>query len=762
MADIPVDSEQFLRLIWDGAPHGWWATLCSFPRGTYTDGEGPTDQHWYQLPRDWDTLLVHINYNKHFDLYLCPSLFQNNWAVDSRGKTKPGTGRTKENKAWTRVLHQDADECGPERFHATPTIQVSTSPGRWHAYWLLDQPLTSDADFTRAADLGRTVALTHREHGCDQGSWTPTKLLRLPGSRNNKYPTEPYEVTAHTNGLVYTLDRVADAYPQNDTSPTPVAPPVLEPFPLEIPTAADAFRLVQDHPVINQLLHTKGREPTPDRPGNRSQLTWLLLKRLAEAGIPKAAAMRLAWGTSYNKYRTRNQHPALFWNEVCKAYTTFGESEPETEGTEDTEQIVLEHHTSTPPIHLVRGHERQLSPMTVIDDYLAWVQTKTDAARQYHEAAFLTALGCIFGEYGRVPIKFESGYLNMWFMVLGGTTLSRKSTAMRMMIRLLRHLSDGVYDYVLGSDVTPEGLHDVLLDRGGLASLMYRDEVQGLRREAQAKSYLSGLEPKLTELYDGTVSGKIRVGSGRKREAETVFSLYLTGITDDVADGYEIRDFGSGHLARFCYIHATPPPLTRESVYVEQDTVEDVYDQTIDQPYELLLNRLRTSRAWWDDNVTKRGHQVKVPWDDDTWERYNQAKWDSMVWAKNHPHHKVLIPTVERTFHTVAKIATVLAMADRETRITMPYLIRTLLFTEQCLGYLCLVLDKVAATGRTRILEEILARLDVAAAKGLSFNQLYNHFKGHMPAGTFRAYISDLVESGAIVFANNRIHRARD
>src|SRR5699024_12515238 len=119
-----------------------------------------------------------------------------------------------------------------------------------------------------------------------------------------------------------------------------------------------------------------------------------------------------------------------------------------------------------------------------------------------------------------------------------GTTRTRKATVRKYMTRLLRQISDNQFFYDLGSNVTPEGLHNELLKRDGLSSLYHRDEVHGLFSEQKHKHYLAGLQEMMTELYDGTVQGKLRATGDvtSSQPADTCFALYMTDVTENVTE----------------------------------------------------------------------------------------------------------------------------------------------------------------------------------------------------------------------------------
>lgn len=738
-----VGPGEFFDLIFGNAPSGGYVTLATYPRGGRFDpspGSGPTEQLWFSWPQERSALVATVNKYKHADLYFCPSVF----------KTRED-GRTRSNALWVGVNYADADQAQPEVFRIRPTVTVQTSPGRYHLYWLLANPGTPE----EVAENSRTIAYAHQDQGCDTSGWNPTKLLRVPSTHNNKPGLgQPYTVTAHSDGTMYTTEDILDAYPQDGSAPLRVH---VGSMPVEIPSYDEALSAVAHLSTVTELLHVKGRAPTRGRQGNRSQLMWLLLTKMAEARIPKTVALVLAWEVAYCKTRIKGRHKSEFWREVCKAYEHVGVEEvPETvdRTTKAKKPLALEMLTHT---------ERDNVPPTVLDHYVGWAATKTDAARQYHEAAFLTALSCIFGEYGKPSTKYDSGYLNTWFMVLGGTTKSRKSTVRKMMTKLLRQISDQQFFYDLGSNVTPEGLHNELLKRDGLSSMYHRDEVHGLFSEQKHKHYLAGLEEMMTELYDGTVQGKLRATGDvtSSKAAETCFVMYMTGVTEHVTESLSMKDFESGHLARFMYVHADPPPTTEETAHIEQ-AEEDIdegglYVEREDRAYELILKQLRTAREWWGSKVP-RGQQVRIFWEKDAWKRLNEARYKTLLWAAEHKYKDVIEPTMERTLHAMLKIATLLAMAETQPRVQMRHLLRAMKFTEQCVTHLSFVVNRVSSTSRSKLLDDILHAVSKNGDKGITQNRLYNLFRNNCTMNEFSPLVRDLHAAGQLKVVNNKLY----
>lgn len=752
-----ISAGDFFDLVWGDAPEGGWVTLATFPGGIFAPGSGPTKEAWFQWPQQREELLATVTKNADNDLYFCPVVFKDKLRVSKDPKTgnrvRTG-GRRAENAQWLGVVYADADECKPAKFKVEPTITVTTSKGRSHTYWVLSSP---DGDVKETTRSGRVIAYTHAEDGCDLGGWDVTQLLRVPGTANNKDRNNPFKVTGTTTGTLYQAKQISEAYPVEAVPEREYSAPVQ--LPKDLPTNVQALAQVNHIPGITELLRAKGRAPTRTEPGNRSELMWALLCTLAEHSVDRKSAFVLAWSAPYNKYRLAGKPAGMFWGELCKAYDHIGVDAD----TSDIEPERPEENSALPAFGLLTEAERGAIPVTIVDRYMAWAKTRTDANSHFQQAAFMTVLSSVFGEYGLTSTKHERGYLNLWFMVLGGTTQSRKSTVKRMMLRMLNHLSEGDHSYELGSEATSEGLHAALLERGkgGLArsSLYHKDEVQEHKKVQGAKQYMAGLDAMMTELQDGTVSGRMRAGE-HKKGCETVFNVYMTGIEEDVHRNYEIGDFGNGHLARFLFVRADAPPMTRESTQIEQEDPDaDQFDSGLGREYDLILEELRKARAWWEhDQGVQPGKQVRVFWEDDAWKRLNEIRYKALMWADKHRYRKLVTATVQRSLTATLRMATLLAMADRNRTVQMPHLLRAVQILEQCLGYMESIMRGVDSTARDRLLEEIETHVMNAGEKGISIQVLYKTYRGKF-AGTdeFRKTLGELKLSGSITTTGTKV-----
>jgi len=92
--------------------------------------------------------------------------------------------RIKENAAPVLALWVDGDGAKVPPHLPQPTAVIESSPGRDHFYWRLARPIPPEE-----AEL-LNKRLTYAT-GADKSGWDLGQLLRVPGTRNFKYPNRP-------------------------------------------------------------------------------------------------------------------------------------------------------------------------------------------------------------------------------------------------------------------------------------------------------------------------------------------------------------------------------------------------------------------------------------------------------------------------------------------------------------------------------------------------------------------------------------------
>lgn len=621
-----------------------------------------TDQKFFEYPAQLADMEALALSKANEDLYFSPILFN-------------ASRRIKENAKTVHVIYADADACGPENFFVEPSIAVQTSEGRWHTYWILD----SEVDPQVAALLAKKIAYAHAHQGCDTSGWNTTKLLRVPNTMNMK-PGKETPVTATSTGAIYTLQDLNDHY--GDVEVEPIRDLSLAELPAEWPTLASVMAKLKSTPEIMSLYMDE-----PSASADMSKLLWKLEISLFKQGLTAEEVFVMVRNAKCNKYHHPKRPKRLdadgdLWREVQRAGSSAGTEEEYTPiDTSDLEKpIAVE---ALKPTFLTQSERYTvMENRNFIDEYRDWATSKTDGAIAYQNASAFTLLSCVFSDVGYAVPKFGKMGLNLWFMVLGETTLTRKSTSRNLMLRAVRMYEKfSGYQIDIGSDATPEGLTSILSERDGQTSLLHRDEVQGMFKDFINKTYMASAAERFTELYDGHVPVTIRSSKGKAQteRATTNFVMYLMGITSKTADVLTTEYFRSGFLARFIYVTAPTPPRTRESEDIQQ---ADEYEVVVrDEILESMMKRLSDSVSFWQK---KNGSKpVPVRMSQPALERFNQFKWEMGNFAESHPEKESIEPSRQRLALSVWKCAVLLAMVEKSEEVQTRHLLTAIMYAEE-------------------------------------------------------------------------------
>jgi hypothetical protein len=363
---------------------------------------------------------------------------------------------------------------------------------------------------------------------------------------------------------------------------------------------------------------------------------------------------------------------------------------------------------------------------TFIDEYREWAVSKTDGAIAYQNASAWTLLSCVFSDIGYAVPRFGKMGLNLWFMVLGETTLTRKSTSRNLMLRAVRQYEKfSGYQIDIGSDATPEGLTAILADRDKQTSLLHRDEVQGMFKDFINKTYMASAAERFTELYDGHVPVTIRSTKAKTQteRAETNFVMYLMGITSKTADVLTTEYFRSGFLARFIYVTAPTPPRTKESEDVQQAGEYEV--NVRDVGLENIIKNLSNSVMWWQ----KKGGPLPRPvrMSDQALERFNQFKWEMGNYAESHSEKESIEPSRQRLALSVWKCAVLLAMYDKSDEVQTIHLLSAILYAEEWFENLVKMASAISASEWQRDVDKLEAFI-VEKSGRVRYEEAYKKF----------------------------------
>lgn len=719
-------SQEFFTFLWEGLT-GRAVLALMDERGN------PTNQRSFRWPEQQEQILAHAARNEVLDVYAPPALFKATNARKASVKT-------------IQVVHADADTFNVADARLEPSGIVRTSPGKTHLYW----KITDCTDPALIEPLAHSVSDAHDKAttGLDNG-WAVNKLLRVPGTTNTKYD-EPYTVTFEQTGAVYTYEEFAAAYP-----PVEMAHEDFREIGT-LPTKGEALKSLTATPELMRLLNKQ------DAGGvDRSDALFLLEQEIFRCGGTDEAAFVICQTHPFNKWQADGKSGAdeKLWEDIQRARAKSGMDIEEAEEFQAT--VTVEPETKDKSVDFLTDAEKQSMASTFIDDYVSWASSKTDAAREYHVASAFTILSTVFSDFGHAVPKFGKVGLNLWFMVLGETTRSRKSTTRGQMLKFIKAISDEeVYHYDLGSDFTPEALDNALLERPYRSALLHRDEAQGWIQELDKKAYMAGARQKMTELFDGHVSGKLRATGEQKRRAsvEVSLCLFLMGIASQVAEYLTQEDFRSGFLTRFIFIEATPPKRTRESDWLEQADIHEV--KKGDDTFTALVNRIETARNHWSGFCPTDGPTQAVPCTKEAWHRLNKFISDVLDEAEGHKRFAIIDAASQRLTMTILKVATLLAMADCCDEVQLPHMLSAINYASSWFGHMVSMANKISESVWARRQSEVC---EFVMMKGgsVKWESLYRNFRSDLRPDEFMKIMTALTDSGLVRVYTDEKTKAR-
>lgn len=656
------------------------------------DDEGELRTHKpFQYPEQLNHIETYVEMRTDEQLYFSPFLF----SVPRRKKTSVSV---------TPVVYADTDSFPVEGFLVPPSINVQTSPGKHHSYWLLDDVYSPE----EVEEVARAIALTHasevegKQAGTDKSGWDLAQLLRLPNSKNLKYD-EAFEVTvASGGGDIYSLAEIKAQY--NEVVPRGEVELLGEDLPDNLPEPKDVLRKITASAKLSEMYSSPPRG-TQDW----SDTLYRFVCELFRAGFTAEEVLVGAWYAQCNKYKRDGRPMSDLWQYDVRKAQADPKNRPMSKAereANDIERPKDEGLSEKLELALITPEEQKLLTKTFVDDYVAWGTSKTDAPAPYHVASAFTAMSLVLGEWAVAYPQFGELRLGLFFVVMGETTDTRKSTSRNLMKRLVRGCQSDNFDYILTSDTTGESLLDTLADRPHQSSLYDRDEAQQLVADIKGgKGYMKGFFETLNELYDGWAHGRLRAA---KQTVDTPvnFVQYLMGIRSQIQENLEMSDFTSGWGPRNIFVRGEAPPRTRENSRLKQGVPGSATKH--DEALMDLIDQLTTARDYWQGRAGgAREEPTKILFEDDAWEKQTDLEWDLKEYFKDHPRYQVLKPSLERLSINVMKVAVLFSMMQERKKVNMTDVLNARYYAAQWVEDLVIVVEGVNETLYRRDLDAL-------------------------------------------------------
>lgn len=545
----------------------------------------------------------------------------------------------------TRLVWSDLDSCAPESVEPTPQCVIESSPGRYQGVWRLDQTIPAEI----AEQYSKKIAYAYNAEGADPSGWDLTQLLRVPFTFNYKYDlVTPPQVKLQ--GALETLLPV-DVF---EHLPTSLA------MPSENGDAIEGMPAFDDLPApdavlykyYNQTINTEIPRlymTMPDPDADWSKLLWFLLNLCFEAGMGPEEVFAVALAAKCNKYRRDGRPASYLWREIIKVQMSKRQFE-----------AFRNVYTPLAMPTLIEDFEDEDS---FVSEYKAWATEATDACPEYHDVSAMILLSTLLSANLRLATSYGEITPNLWALILGDSTLSRKTTAMRLTTDFIVDIDR---DLILASDGSVEGILTGLATRPNMVSMYYRDEVTGLFDSIMRKDYMAGTAEIFTQLYDVPAIYPRKLRKETITLIKPVFLFYGGGIKEKVYSQISEDMILSGFMPRFLIVNGvTDLDRIRRTGPANPLGVEE---------RARLLAKLQTMHNAFNSTVEVEigGQKAMIPattsvkLTKDAWQLYGdiEMKMVEHGQAAHSPH--LALPVFERMTRSMLKIAMLLAGARQE------------------------------------------------------------------------------------------------
>jgi hypothetical protein len=681
-------------------------------------GKKTFEEEFFEYPAQVDVMLQSIeDQSLRKDTYFCPQLLRER-------------KRTKENILLAPNVWSDLDTCDPDNLLVEPSVVLQTSPGRYQAFWVLEQQY----DVDDVEEMSRRIAYAHAEEGADRSGWDLTQLLRVPYTYNRKYPGEEHEVKIlEANKGLYRLTDF-DEYPQTSTYV-----PVADEMPQEADLPQDAEAMLQAKRMeINPLVW---RLFTQEPDSDWSKPLWNLQMLLFEAGFSREEVFVIAREAACNKYARDGRSQNLLWKEVCRAEAkaaAFGEAMVPREAVKaellsEEEKALVE----------------TLEP-TFVERYMEWAAGLGDAAKQYHQAGAFVILSSLLSGSVRLPTSYGTIVPNLWFMILADTTLTRKTTAMDIAMDLAMEVDE---DILMATDGSIEGLLTTLSTRPGKPSVFLRDEFSGLLEQMTKKDYMAGMPELLTKLYDAKPQKRVlRKEIIEVRDPRLVF--FAGGIKNKITSILNYEHVSSGFMPRFVFITAESDITRLKPIGPPSARTTGNKDALLGELLDLYkhYNRTHTIQVAKLKNTIEQVMKFDAYLTDEAWIRYNQLESILLEAGLMSNKPDIMTPVGDRLAKSILKAA-VLSSASRQKRdddkieVTVEDILRAIKYGEQWYIY---AQEVMAAVGKGSAERSLDTMYNAIARKQGGVTRSYMMQSYHLTARDADQIFATLEQRGLI------------
>ena len=195
-----------------------------------------------------------------------------------------------------------------------------------------------------------------------------------------------------------------------------------------------------------------------------------------------------------------------------------------------------------------------------VTEYAETIGRRTDSPTSFHRLTAWVILSTVVGREPYVNLSYGQVHLNLWGMVLGKSSATRKSTAIKKGRDTLREACPNL---LFPNRMSQESMWREL--GNGQKGLFYRDEYAGFLADTK-KDYMRGTRESLAEIYDSPNFWESSLMKG----TFSVKDAYMTHLTGTTIDRFRSEitplDIESGFAVRFLYAFEDESNETRKPV----------------------------------------------------------------------------------------------------------------------------------------------------------------------------------------------------
>lgn len=438
----------------------------------------------------------------------------------------------------------------------------------------------------------------------------------------------------------------------------------------------------------------------PDRlisgePGDRETFRELLASLLA-AGVDDLTATSVLWNSPRTKALARD------WGlEFCHKRVQEARIKPEPVRENPTlvkDVAVAEDDSPHSDFLTAKELARVTETPTFIDDYIISSESKGFVNTEVAIPAAWMCLSMAFGTKAYVPIGATPLEMNVWFTILAGSGTGKTSEGEFMLDVLNVFMANTDVHYSMSANSSPEGMETDLLQRDGLATLIYEDEASSFFLNLRTKDWMNTLSDRFARWYNGWVKGstKLSLKELRGKNARTSLSSFMAGTPERLIGLVDASMFASGFMARTNWVWCKPAenPDAKYDITFSETTEKRVNPVVFSLATDLIVSStaITSVRAMvGTDAATAR--LVKA------YKAFDKK-------AQKHRRYESIEPSLVRLRETLLKCAALLALYRGADKFDTTDVLLAISHAEVWFKTLLRVADEIAESPYSRDLEE--------------------------------------------------------